>query len=104
MKTYEGKLAKDKATVTVTEGSTTYLLDPCFDIVRHSPTGFNWGYGGSGPAQLALAILADFFGDKGKAQGLYQNFKAKAIMKLENGKSWTLTSEDIEKALADIEK
>ena len=24
---------------------------------NHSPDGFNWGYAGSGPAQLALAIL-----------------------------------------------
>ena len=24
---------------------------------NHSPDGFNWGYGGSGPAQLALAIM-----------------------------------------------
>lgn len=24
---------------------------------KHSPTGFSWGYGGSGPAQLALSIL-----------------------------------------------
>jgi hypothetical protein len=30
-------------------------------IVRHSPDGFSWGYGGSGPADLALAILADHF-------------------------------------------
>lgn len=27
------------------------------EIYSHSPTGFNWGYYGSGPAQLALAIL-----------------------------------------------
>ena len=26
-------------------------------IARHSPDGFGWGDGGSGPAQLALAIL-----------------------------------------------
>jgi Family of unknown function (DUF6166) len=26
-------------------------------VWRHSPDGFEWGYGGSGPAQLALAIL-----------------------------------------------
>jgi hypothetical protein len=24
---------------------------------NHSPDGFNWGYGGSGPAQLALAVV-----------------------------------------------
>ena len=28
-------------------------------VWNHSPDGFNWGYGGSGPAQLALAILLE---------------------------------------------
>jgi Family of unknown function (DUF6166) len=32
------------------------------ELRSHSPTGFEWGYAGSGPAQLALAILADHFG------------------------------------------
>jgi hypothetical protein len=36
---------------------------PLRHISHASPTGFNWGYGGSGPADLALAILADFFGE-----------------------------------------
>ena len=35
------------------------LLKHC---VLHSPTGFEIGYGGSGPADLAVSILADFFG------------------------------------------
>jgi len=26
-------------------------------IISHSPTGFEWGYGGSGPADLALNVL-----------------------------------------------
>lgn len=26
---------------------------------EHSPTGFEWGYGGAGPADLAKSILAD---------------------------------------------
>jgi hypothetical protein len=29
----------------------------------HSPTGFEWGYGGSGPADLALALLLDALGE-----------------------------------------
>jgi hypothetical protein len=36
-----------------------YLLKHC---VYHSPTGMETGYGGSGPADLALSILADYFG------------------------------------------
>jgi hypothetical protein len=43
-------------------------------IVRHSPTGFNWGYGGSGPADLALNILSVFIGQEA-AESLYQAFK-----------------------------
>jgi len=43
-------------------------------IERHSPDGFNWGYGGSGPADLALSILTDFAG-KVIADKFYQIFK-----------------------------
>ncbi|MDR1306030.1 MAG: DUF6166 domain-containing protein [Treponema sp.] len=43
-------------------------------IVRHSPTGFNWGYEGSGPADLALNILSVFIGQEA-AESLYQDFK-----------------------------
>lgn len=31
-----------------------------YHFVQHSPTGFEWGYAGSGPADLALAILTAF--------------------------------------------
>jgi hypothetical protein len=30
---------------------------------RHSPTGFSWGYGGSGPADLARSILIHALGE-----------------------------------------
>jgi len=42
---------------------------------NHSPAGFNWGYGGSGPAQLALAILLEELEDDELALTLYQDFK-----------------------------
>jgi hypothetical protein len=38
---------------------------------NHSPDGFCWGYGGSGPSQLALAIMLEL---TGSAIG-YQEFK-----------------------------
>jgi hypothetical protein len=44
------------------------------DLWNHSPTGFEFGYGGSGPAQLALAILADCCGDE-LAVTFHQPFK-----------------------------
>lgn len=36
---------------------------------------FNWGYGGSGPAQLALALLLDLTQDRELAVRYYQGFK-----------------------------
>lgn len=61
-------------------------LDPRLDLYNHSPTGFEWGYGGSGPAQLALAILAHHYRDKKTlppgdkvALSLYQRFKREAV-------------------------
>lgn len=43
---------------------------------RHSPDGFEFGYGGSGPAECALNLLAEFIGVKNATErGLYQNFK-----------------------------
>lgn len=44
-------------------------------VWNHSPTGFAWGYGGSGPAQLALAILLRF-AEPDVAVQLHQRFKA----------------------------
>ena len=45
------------------------------DLANHSPTGFEFGYGGSGPSQSALAILADFTEDDQLALRRYQDFK-----------------------------
>jgi len=50
-------------------------------VINHSPTGFNWGYGGSGPAQLALALLMVFAGRE-FAEGNYMNFKWQIVAKL----------------------
>ena len=41
-------------------GGPYHPLHKRLDLANHSPTGFSWGYGGSGPAQLALAILAHY--------------------------------------------
>ena len=34
---------------------------PLNHVAVHSPDGFEYGYAGSGPADLALSILADYF-------------------------------------------
>lgn len=63
---------------------------PSLRIRNHSPTGFSWGYGGSGPSQLALAILlaAGLDSDHtetwpgGTAERLYHRFKDEFIAPL----------------------
>lgn len=44
-------------------------------VWNHSPDGFSWGYGGSGPAQLALALLLEAGADDDAARELHQEFK-----------------------------
>ena len=51
------------------------------DLVNHSNE-FDWGYGGSGPAQTALAILAELYGDQ-IAQRVHQEFKWQVIARQE---------------------
>ena len=45
---------------------------------RHSPTGIEWGYGGSGPADLARSILLALL-DEPTADALYQRFKQDVV-------------------------
>jgi len=56
---------------------------------NHSPDGFSWGYGGSGPAQLALAVMLEI---KGEAFG-YQDFKWKEIATLPIGDDFEIEFE-----------
>lgn len=51
--------------------------------LHHSPSGFNWGYGGSGPADLALNILLRFT-DKETAWRHHQDFKWEFIAKIQD--------------------
>lgn len=75
-------------------GGQTVLVDgkPLKHIVKHSPTGLNWGYGGSGPADLALSILTDLY-DPEFAEANYQQFKWDIIAKLPQKENWILTEE-----------
>ncbi|OZC01182.1 hypothetical protein BSZ36_18705 [Rubricoccus marinus] len=46
--------------------------------VRHSPTGIEWGYGGSGPADLARSVLLSLT-DEETANALYHRFKREVV-------------------------
>jgi hypothetical protein len=65
------------------------------DLRNHSPTGFEWGYGGSGPAQLALALLADALPDENAALRLYQSFKWETVAFLP-WNAWVLTTQEVQ--------
>ena len=79
--------------------------DRSLDVVNHSPSGFDWGYAGSGPAQLACGLLLDYYDDAQIARKHYIAFRNRVISQLEcNGPAacWHLTSEDIDAAMATI--
>jgi hypothetical protein len=91
-KVYRGIRPRLSAIVVTVNGHT---LDPkpSQAIWNYSPTGFNWGYSGSGPAQLALAILYDLTGDVEVAVANYQEFKRQFVAGF--GDEWTLTEEEV---------
>lgn len=80
--------------VFVVDKTGQHSLAPRYDLHNHSPTGFAWGYGGSGPAQLALAILAHATGNDDVAQRRYQDFKFEKIATLPRG-SWEISAADV---------
>jgi hypothetical protein len=56
--------------------------------VKHSPDGFEWGYGGSGPSDLARSMLWDYLG-KEPSKTMYQAFKAAAIERIRSSE-WVI--------------
>ena len=63
--------------------------------------GAEWGYGGSGPAQLALALLADATGDDELAQSHYQRFKREVVAGFERDR-FLITQAEIRCWLASV--
>ena len=97
MKVYRGSRGIDGLAVTV--GGTP--LDPRYDLKRIARGGFEWTYEGEGPAQLALALLADCLQDDQRALELHEGFMRQVIADLDN--DWQLTSENILDSLARLE-
>ena len=104
-KRYIGLRTPDGCQVAVLDDSNPdggYLLPPRYDLRNHSPDGFSWGYAGSGPSQLSLALLADALGDDDLALRHYQQFKLKAIGRIE-GDKFELTEDGIRRTVAAME-
>jgi hypothetical protein len=96
MKLYSGRRDRTGTChVWVTEKGDSRELAPRLDLAAHSPTGFEWGYAGSGPAQLALAILVDATGNDRIALRLHQRFKFERIATLRREQDWSMTQEAV---------
>lgn len=102
---YEGRIGADgiRWVVRLHEGGGASRLHPRNALRNHSPAGLAWGYGGSGPAQCALALLADALADDARALRLYQAFKWRVVARLDQDSGWTLTTEEVRAAAAAIE-
>ncbi|QKY21346.1 hypothetical protein B4589_013550 [Halolamina sp. CBA1230] len=80
----------EEYTVTV-DGDT---LPKRYDLLSASPSGYAWAYSGSGPAQLAIAILAHAYDDE-FATMHYQQFKREVVSELPEDR-WTLRTPDLD--------
>jgi len=69
-------------------------LDCRYDLLSASPAGFEWNYRGSGPAQLAIAILAHAYDDNFACEH-YQRFKREVVANLPEDR-WTLRTSDLD--------
>lgn len=100
---YRGIRKVSGCIVTVSIGGRERPLNPRLDLANHSPTGFDWGYGGSGPSQLALAILADALADDERAIALYQRFKSTWVCSLTRDEPWAISDVDVRQIVEAIE-
>lgn len=92
--TFHGERTGDGARVTVERpDGTTEELDPRTDVVNHSPTGVEWGYLGSGPLQLALAVLVEAY-DEETAQEVHGRFQQTWASTID-ASHWTLKADEI---------
>lgn len=93
---------------------------PLRHLSLHSPSGFAWGYGGSGPSDLALSILLHHFDQPhplrhpdgthtpqdweslSPAWDVHQSFKRRFVANW--GDEWTITTEEIQAWLGEPEQ
>jgi hypothetical protein len=96
-RTYLGAREADGTTSVSVDGQP---LDSRARMRQVSATTFDWGYEGRGaPAQLALAILTDHFGDDEHARCHYERFLHRVVRELPS-EGWVLTGADIDGMLS----
>src|SRR6202142_4391087 len=90
MKTYEGKRTIDGLVVTV-DGKP---LGEHYEVKRLTKYGFEWTYEGDSPQQLALAVLFDHLGEKGRAIAVPEPVMNVFVSNLDN--DWVLTGAEVD--------
>ncbi len=108
----QGNAPRPVSVVVYQEGRDPYTLR---HMIVHSPTGMGYGYQGSGPADLALSILADYLGEAAAIPAhdhydhaiagmiqetgawlLHQEFKRDIVARLPQDRALTIDGTDIE--------
>jgi len=126
MSMYIGERTQNGLYVYVDEDGTKVELDMRTDLRNHSPSGFECGYAGSGPAQLALSLLCHHLRSHDHerrliervferctlveatspydraALALYQHFKFKVIAALPSKANWKLASAEVSQAIREL--
>ncbi|WP_254526039.1 DUF6166 domain-containing protein [Natrinema caseinilyticum] len=96
---YIGERQRGQLIVTRVPEGTQLTPERSLELANHSPNGFESGYCGSGPAQLALALLLDYTDDAEVALAEYMVFKNEVVSRLEGTgteQRWRLTGSEIE--------
>lgn len=106
MKTYVGFRVLNRGCVVYVKPSEgeIYELAPRLDLCNYSPTGFEWGSSGSGPAQLALALAADALGNDVAAEQVHQQLKFHLVAGGLRRNFWVLTEEYLLYLIENISK
>ena len=86
------------------EGYITQLSpEKSLQIVNHNPDDFQWGHWGSGPAQLAAAILYEVTEDLNRSRQYYQFFKHDHVGKW-HGDTFTISETEVWDWLKSVER
>lgn len=74
------------------------------DLVNHSPDGFEWGYLGSGPAQLAFALcLHVLAGDVPRARRVYRDVAFTLVSAFPED-AWSIDQTELKRAIEGLEQ
>ena len=93
---YKGDRTIDGVVVTV-DGE---MLNARLQLHTFTDRGFEWGYEGDGPRQVALAILVEHTSDNQRSRDLCEEFMLNVVANF--GNEWEMSSSDIDIALKNI--